>query len=324
MTASRSRFGIAKIALHALLAATLMTGAVAIAMARPASAAQSEYSFNLLGGSNGTYGNEGGLWSSQWMVDVIDFLYGIDPANNPRPLSVATQETCDSSGVSWAQQYDYIAARLFSGTNNGYTTGFWQAKTTSYSNCSRKGNAVFARANSNADVWLADAPFQYTQAPGDGDNRGQICVHPRLWVGGPTMEWVACSTHLSTNQSGAETQLGQAANIFINYAWTQNRGTVLGGDFNLRATNSAVLTWYYPWPFQWADEVDSTYPTPYQHPQLTFCMSASVKACSMDRKIDYVWFARFGRQAQASVLDPPYNMYGIPASDHRMLLGHVG
>lgn len=282
----------------------------------PASATPNQYDVNLLGGHNTDgWGNAGGLWSSQWLADTVGFLHDLDPGSG-YPLIVATQEICNGSGVSWAQQYDYLAVRLES-YSSGYTEGFGIAKNTNFSNCADKGNAVFALANSDTATWAADNRTVYSQV--DGEQRNLICVYPKLWVGGPTMNYVACSTHFATNASTATADSTEARNTFKAYAFTYGLPTLLGGDFNLSASHSSVLQWYSGSPP--ISEADSTIPGPYAYPQKTFCFSAPVHPCSLTKKIDYLWFEPFSRLAQANVLDPPTYL-GVQASDHKMLVGH--
>lgn len=277
--------------------------------ASTAGATGSTMQFNVLGNTNGTWGNNGGLASVTLMVDSIEYLHSLDPGS-PFPWTVTTQAICNGAGfVPSGQQYDNAYSRLFWDSGGAYLDAWYQAKTVGGS-CDKKGNAIFAFGTSAwASVW---APQYDTQRPGDSDIRGLACVFPNGFL----FSWAACSTHLTTGNGNSDqhAQLTEAANLVKSWGWTlYGYPTIMSGDFNLTSVDPDILGWYYGYPFSWATEVDGNYPNPWGGPQTTCCWGNGYV-----NKIDYTWFARMTRQAGAVVAHT-----GYPYSDHEMLLGRI-
>jgi hypothetical protein len=310
----RTRFG------RLLVALCVILGGVASFSSRPAAAQDAEFDFNVLGDKNGDgWGNQGGLASVQWLIDVYRITHAL---GDNWPTVVSTQETCWDDDVS-NDQYQVLLNALWSDTGNTYVQAYAPlgSGNPNRPTCERVGLGLIARATNIYSVWKSTLSYSYStpdaQDPSDTSTpRKLLCLYPRVIF----YDYVSCNTHLTNKSSSVRThQLNEAGWVYT--LEKANHDIQFAGDLNMDKDVNQFDTWY-------ASELEFSGSRSSAPDTVSMC-PVGASSCSQ-KKIDFIWYAGFLRSVIGVVVDPPYEPIPVcvcyapkPYSDHRLLRAYL-
>lgn len=304
--------GCMRMAIHKTTATISLLVLLAVLHAGFASRADAyppQFQFNVLGWTNGSWGNEGHLMSVNYLTSTISVYtaYGFDTPN-----SIATEEmywdwrSSYSNSSQFVQLYSYAVF-----VNAGNVLYDWATEDThssGYAYCQFGGESVIARANSGTARWRAtDRLLLPTVGPHD---RQLLCSYPRLGFTTPA----TCVAHLDTDLAWAQLQLTAITNSLGSATYT-GHPIVFSGDLNLTyAQGSSAACAFFA-----GQEADPTFTDTYS-------------AESPFKKIDDIFYRGYIWQANGGVLTPGYctpggvnvvcgPLGGHRVSDHKLLSG---
>lgn len=268
-----------------------------------ADAYTTSYQANMLGGTNGTYGNVGSNYSvdALWSEIVGNWIFG----GHSLPMSVALQEVCKTANTT-NDQWDTLSSRLRQ--YGYYARQFYVAKYSS-PQCPDKGNGVLGRMNDNSSEWYPSFQGQFpTQAGGNDEPRGSACVYPTLWI----VSYATCSAHLATNDSAARNQ-GWEYWFQMATQVISGKPSIFPGDFNL-PPNCCGPNASHPSPDHTGPQ--QFYQTGWPIETDGWSLRSTFHSENPTVKIDYSWIWGF------SVAQSPYLLAMAYGPSGSTLLGH--